>query len=220
MKWFKSKSYPTYWENYLAQFKQTQSENLHDLRFVVFDTETTGLNTKKDRILSIGCIAIQNLKIKVADQLECYLIQENFNPDTVKIHGLLKEGSLKKLNEEEAILEFINYIGNSIIVAHHASFDIAMINSSLKRMDLPKLRNKVLDTNHLFRKMKINQNKEHFSLDEIANYFSIPLHDRHTASGDAYITALILLKIIAYLNKEKQYNLNDLLRSDQRIGLI
>ena len=220
MKWFKTKSYPNFWVEYSNLFKEAQNQDLKDLRFVVFDTETTGLHIKNDRILSIGCVAIQNLQIKVADQLECYLRQENFNADTVKIHGLLKKGAFKQVDEQEAILKFLKYVDNSVLVAHHASFDVAMINSSLKRMGLPKLKNKVIDTGELFRKTKINQTKNHFSLDELAKYFNIPLHDRHTASGDAFITALIFLKIISVLSKRSLYSLSDLLKSDKRIGLL
>ena len=170
--------------------------------------------------MSIGCVGIQNFKIKVTDQLESYVIQEHFNADTVKIHGLLKEGKLSKLKEEQAIIEFLGYIENAVLVAHHAAFDVAMINNALKRMNLPKLKNKVLDTGHLFQKTKLDTSKEHFSLDELSNRFNIPLHDRHTASGDAYITAILFLKLLAILNKKEDLTLKDLLRSHKRIGLL
>lgn len=220
MNWFKSKSYPAFWAHYLEQIKIKSSQSLDELRFVVFDTETTGLNIKTDRILSIGCVAIKNLKIKVSDQLECYLDQDRFNAESVKIHGLLKDGQLAKVSEETAIENFINYLGNGIVVAHHAAFDVAMINQALSRMNLPKLKNRIIDTGHLFYKTKINQNKEHFSLDELAKQFNIPLHDRHTASGDAFITALLFLKIIAHLKQDKDYSLSDLIKSNKRIGLL
>ncbi|WP_296383072.1 3'-5' exonuclease [Winogradskyella sp.] len=220
MSWFKRKNYPDFWQNYVAHFKEKQQVDIEGIRFIIFDTETTGLNPKKDRILSIGCIGVENSRIKVADQLESYLSQEHFNVETVKIHGLLKEGKLSKIDEEEAIIEFLSYIENAILVAHHAAFDVAMVNNVLKRMQLPKLKNKVLDTGHLFQKTKLDTSKEHFGLDELSNRFSIPLHDRHTASGDAYITAVLFLKILSFLNKNNNLNLKDLLRSHKRIGLL
>lgn len=220
MNWFKRKTYPEFWEAYITHLKQSTSQDLKEVRFVVFDTETTGLNPKEDRILSIGCIGVRGFNIKVSDQLECYLKQNYFNPDTVKIHGLLKGGSLLKLNEEDAIIKFLEYVKDAVLVAHHAAFDIAMINSALKRMSLPKLKNKVLDTGHLFQKTKIDTSKAHFSLDDLSKRFNIPLHDRHTASGDAYITAILFLKLLAQFNRTGNLKLSDLLRPHHRVGLI
>lgn len=220
MNWFKRKIHPQFWNNYTSRFKHAQDQHLKTIRFVVFDTETTGLDTNKDRILSIGCIAINDLKIKVSDQLETYVNQENFNADTVKIHGLLKEGKLDKLDEQDAIIQFLDYIKDSVLVAHHAAFDVAIVNKALKRLGLPKLKNKVLDTGHLFQKTKLDTSKPHFGLDDLSKRFQIPLHDRHTASGDAYITALLFLKLVAKLNTNQDLKLKDLLRPVIRVGLL
>lgn len=56
--------------------------------------------------MALGCVGIENFKIKIADQLESYVIQKHFNADTLKIHGLLKDGKLSKIKEEKAIIEF------------------------------------------------------------------------------------------------------------------
>ena len=221
MNWFKKKIYPTFWKSYIETFKEKQNTSLENMRFVVFDTETTGLDTKQDRILSIGTITVIGNTLKVADSLECYLKQDLFNAETVKIHGLLKEGTYKKATEEEAIIQFLAHIKNSVIVAHHAAFDIAMINQALKRLNLPKLKNKVLDTGHLFKKTKLDISKNHFSLDQLSLKFNIPLHDRHTASGDAFITALLLVKLIGILKKNSpSLTLNHLLQNNNRTGLL
>lgn len=220
MNWFNRKSYPEFWKSYKNCFSKPQEQNLEKIRFVVFDTETTGLNTKNDRILSIGCIAIESLRIKVYDQLELYLKQDTFNANTVKIHGLLKEGKLLKIEEERAIELFLDYIKNAVLVAHHAAFDISMINAALARLGLPKLKNRVLDTGHIFQKTKLDNSKIHFGLDELSHRFKIPLQDRHTASGDAYITALLFLKLCSKLNTNSKFNLKDLEKSHKRIGLL
>lgn len=221
MNWLKRKTYPEYWTSYTAHFSKRQAQQLDEIRFVVFDTETTGLNTKTDRVLSIGCVAIEGLQIKVSDQLEIYLNQDTFNAETVKIHGLLKTGKLTKIETADAVIRFLDYVKDSVLVAHHAAFDVAMINAMLQRHNLPKLKNKVLDTGHLFQKTKLDTSKAHFSLDELSERFKIPMHDRHTASGDAYITALLFLKLLSKLNaKNPKLNLNDLTRSHKRIGLL
>ena len=204
MSWFKKdKNYPEFYKDYINAFKQKHND-LDSVRFVVFDTETTGLNPKSDRILSIGTVSVKAFQIDVSDSLECYLKQEQFNKDTVQIHGLLKEGNIKKLEENEAIAAFLTHIKNSVLVAHHAAFDLAMINEALKRMSLPKLKNKVIDTGQLYDKTKYIKDNKHYSLDELCATFEIKMHDRHTASGDAFITAILFLKLSGLLKKKKK----------------
>ena len=106
-------------------------------------------------------------------------------------------------------------------MAHHAAFDIAMINQALKRLNLPKLKNKVIDTGHLYKKTKLDTSKKHFSLDYLSERFKIPQHDRHTASGDAFITALLLVKLIGVLKKNNpSLSLNYLIKNNNRTGLL
>ncbi len=210
MSWFKkNRTYPDYYEAYLRTFEE-KSNDLEAVRFVVFDTETTGLDPKIDRILSIGTVAVKNFQIDISDSLECYVKQEEFNSETVKIHGILKEGSTEKIDESQAIRDFLKHIGNAVLVAHHAAFDIAMVNQALARLDLPKLKNKLVDTGQLYRKTKYVKTDKHYSLDELCDMFSITMHDRHTASGDAYLTAVLFLKISALLQqKKKKLSLRD-----------
>ena len=219
MFWLKKKKYPVFWNDYLRKFKTPQPKTVENTRFVVFDTETTGFDTLKDRILSIGAVSIFNKIINVSDSIEVYLKQEKFKAETVEIHGILKEGNLLKINENEAIEQFINYLGNAVLVAHHAAFDIEMINNALKRLNLPKLKNKCIDTGILYKKLE-GKKESHFSLDVLCAEFNIPKHDRHTASGDAFITALLFLKIISKLKKERTVHYSDLFRTGNNKGLI
>ncbi|WP_445957367.1 3'-5' exonuclease [Yeosuana sp.] len=219
MLWFKKKKYPVFWNEYLKKFKTSQPKTIENTRFVVFDTETTGFDTLKDRILSIGTISIFNNIIDVSDSIEVYLKQDEFKAETVEIHGILKEGNLVKINENDAIEQFINYIGNAVLVAHHTAFDIEMINSALKRLNLPKLKNKTIDTGILYKKLE-GKKESHISLDVLCTEFNIPKHDRHTASGDAFMTALLFLKIVSKLKQERNVHYSDLFRTSNNKGLI
>ena len=217
--WFKYKNYPFFWKQYSKKFKQKRPKSIENTRFVVFDTETTGLDIINDRILSIGAICIVNNSIDVADSFEIYLKQEAFKAETVEIHGILKEGKLSKLSESEAIENFIDFIGNSVLVAHHTAFDIEMINTALKRLELPKLKNKMIDTGILYKKLE-GKKDSHFNLDVLCKEFNIPKHDRHTAAGDAFITALLFLKIVSKLKKERNLHYSDLFRVSGKEGLL
>jgi len=217
--WFKNKNHPAFWKVYQKTFKNKTYNSFENTRFIVFDTETTGLNTSLSKILSIGAIGICSNKIDIADSFEVYLKQDDFNPETVEIHGILKEGNLEKLNEVDAIEKFIEFIKNGVLIAHHASFDIEMINAALKRMSLPKLKNKSIDTGVLYKKLQ-GRKDSHYSLDLLCDEFGIPKHDRHTASGDAYITALLFLKIISKLKKERTLHYSDLFKNQHKKSLL
>lgn len=205
---------PEYWQEYEQKFKAEPPAFAEESTFVVLDTETTGFHPRKDRMLCIGAVKISRNIIEVGTAFEVYLEQEEFNPDAVEIHGIMKNEKTARISEEEAIKKFLDYTGNSILVAHHASFDIKMINEALKRMHLPKLKNRVLDTGVLYRRTRINSNLVNrdrgYTLDEIAEAFSIDIRDRHTAAGDAFITAIAFLKILGRLKKGAPLKLKDL----------
>ncbi|WP_298314050.1 PolC-type DNA polymerase III [uncultured Aquimarina sp.] len=203
------KEFPAFWVEYLAFFdKKQQKTPIEKTRFIAFDTETTGFDYIDDRVLSIGAVAVNNTSIDVGDQLELYLEQDVFNSDTVEIHGIRKSNNLDTISESEAIEIFIKYIGNSILIAHHANFDRNMINKVLQRNGLGTLKNKFLDTGVLFSKTKhlvyrSNRKHMHYSLDELCDDLKISKSDRHTASGDAFITAIAFLKIMSKLKINK-----------------
>ncbi|MFV8224290.1 PolC-type DNA polymerase III [Christiangramia aquimixticola] len=209
--WFKkgktSRELPEFWNTYAEKFEKDLPENISEIKFVVFDTETTGFDHDKDRILSIGAVIIRKNAIDIKENFEIFLEQTTFNPDTVKIHGLIKNEKFEKVTEMEALQQFLGYIENSVLVAHHAGFDKKMINKALERNGLPRLKNRFLDTAIMYNKTRIftnfiDQNKV-FGLDEIAEDYNIELTDRHTASGDAFITALIFLKLLGKINYNK-----------------
>lgn len=210
--------HPEFWKKYIDRFDEEEKKTIYESRFVAFDTETTGFDKKEDRILSIGAVSIINKTIEVNHALELYLKQTVFNPETVKIHGLLKDDlSIDKIEELEAIEIFLDYIKNDVLVAHHASFDYSMINNMLLRHGLGKLLNNAIDTGYLFAKSKhiiYRENlKDHYSLDDLIKELNVPAVDRHTASGDALITAIIFLKIISRLDKRKNLKWDYLLKS-------
>ena len=214
--WFRNKKnihFPDFWIEYLDAFKTKHTKDISETRFVSFDTETTGFDTINDRILSIGCVSINNRTIEVNNIFEIYIKQSVFNKDSVKIHGLLKEGKLHKIEEMEALKLFLAYVKNDVLVAHHIGFDCKMINEALLRNGLGKLKNKRLDTGTLYKKSKhliYRDNLKNYSLDDLCEELKIQKVDRHTAIGDALITAFAFQKIIGRLNKNNKLKLKKL----------
>lgn len=187
--WLKiNKDYPEFWKNYLHKL-ETKSK-----RFVVFSTETSGLDTEKDVVLSIGAIGIEEDKIIIKDSFDITILQDKFNPEIAIKNGILNS-SEEKVSQADAISYFINYLGNATLVGHRVNFDIAMINQALDKLQAGRLKNEALDVEIMYQKWQQLAEDKQFSIDELATTFKISKSDRHTASGDAYITALIFLKL-------------------------
>lgn len=193
LNWLKKKGRdnPKFWETYLASFDTSNKSN----RYVIFDCESTGLDYKKDRILSIGAIAIVDNVIQVNDYFEVFVIQELFKPESVPIHGIMRNGNEEKIIEAEAIIRFLDYIKDAILIGHHINFDLELINEALNRLNVGNLKNEYMDTDAMHQKIKYLPFEEHRSLDELCEVYKIRKSDRHTASGDAFITALLFLKM-------------------------
>lgn len=207
----------------LFNFWKKEENNLFDenitieeTRFVVLDTETTGFDYDNDRILCIGALVLQNGIINVQESFEVYLEQDHYDKSTAQIHGILKDLLVKRPTELEALQQFLDFLGDSIIIAHHTIFDVTMINRALERNGLPQLQNKTLDTAYLYKKTLIQshlfERKDHYTLDDLADKFDISKKDRHTALGDAYITAIAFLKIVKKLREKKEVSLNQLFK--------
>ncbi|WP_276166345.1 3'-5' exonuclease [Zobellia alginiliquefaciens] len=212
----RKKNYPDFWMKYEAKFEKKASYALPEIRFVVFDTETTGFDYDNDRILSIGALSVKNNSIHISDSFEAFLYQHFYHAKNIEIHGILQEERHERITELEALIQFLDYIGNSVLVAHHAGFDKNMINYALKRHGMPDLKNKFLDTSVLYKRTLINSPllpvKPQYSLDELAEKFDISKKDRHTALGDAYITAIAFMKIVQKLKLKKNFSAKKLLK--------
>jgi DNA polymerase-3 subunit epsilon len=188
--WIKNinKEYPEFWKLYLSKF-ETKSN-----RYVILSTETTGLNPKKDVILSFGAIAIINDIIRIGDNFEVVILQYKYLHDNGLSNEFLIESKLAKLAEPQAIQAFINYIGNSVLVGHRIHFDIEIINDILEKMGCGKLKNEALDVEIMHQKLMDLSNKP-FSLENLVQSYTIPQIERNTASNDAYAIALLFVRL-------------------------
>ncbi len=192
--WFKKirKDYPKFWETYLNYFNENQEDQI---RYVAFNCKTTGLDYNVDRILSIGAVAIKNNQIIVGDFMEVFLQQDIFKPESVTMYGILKEGKENKIVEAEAIIRFLSFIKDATLVGHNVNFDIEMINHVLDRLNVGSLKNQAMDIGVMHQKLKNLAYEPQITLDELCEIYKIKKSDRHTASGDAFIIALLFLKL-------------------------
>lgn len=180
--------------------KQTFPEyTLDSSRFVVFDTETTGfLYNKKDEIISIGAVAIEN------GQVSKSYFSEFVNPNrpipeiTTEITGITNDMVADCPDVLTVLDQFLEFKGLSPLIAHSASFDLNFINSKLRLYCGHRLNTPTIDT-LLLAELLFPKEKSLRSLDSLAQYYDIRPVGRHTALGDALITAQIYLKMLESL---------------------
>lgn len=188
--WIKNinKEYPDFWKSYLAKFDGKSN------RYVVLSTETTGLNPKKDVILSFGALAVVNDIIRIGDNFEVVILQYKYLHDNGLSNEFLIESKLSKLAEPQAMQALVEYIGNAVLVGHRIHFDIEMINDVLEKMECGKLKNEALDIEIMHQKLMDITNKS-FSLEDLIKQYKLPLNEKNSASDDAYSIALLFLKL-------------------------
>ena len=201
-------AWPDWYRTYLAAFEQTPlhpEQLVSSVPLVVLDAETTGLDVRQDRIVSIGALSVLGNSIHLADKFEAYLPTPAASNDTaaIIIHGILPNSQRYRYTEAPRLLsDLLGYLGTRPIVGHHIGFDVAMINRSLARHGAGPLRNQVVDTATLAQRLQPAgywTSPEMYSLDTLAKRYRIPLSDRHTALGDCYITAVLWLKLLTRL---------------------
>jgi DNA polymerase-3 subunit epsilon len=189
--------------SYLANFTETWSAGtpVDDVRFVVLDSETTGLDPRRDRLITIGAVVVQGGEILIEDSFEV-MLQLAYNNSSVTVHGITRDEAREGYQEREAIELFLDYLRDGVIVGHHIGHDIEALNQALNRHFGGRLENRSLDTMDLT--LHLNDDgafagremAQGFSLDGLCDMFGIPPHDRHTAGGDALITALVFLRLL------------------------
>jgi DNA polymerase-3 subunit epsilon len=172
-----------------------------DVRFVVLDSETTGLNPRTDRLITIGAVAVQGGEILLNDAFDA-LVRVPENTSAVTVHGVTRDESRAGLEEPEALERFLGYVRDGVIVGHHIGHDIATFDAAYERHWGARLLNRSMDTMDLTLHLELagafagRPPIRRFTLDALCEMFGVIPHDRHTASGDAFITALVLLRLL------------------------
>ena len=164
--------------------------------FTVFDTETTGLEPKHCRVVEAGAIRFDAMGIKARFNA---LINPGtpMPPEVTKINGIT-DGMLKGQPDAAGVLpDFIRFIGDSVLIAHNAPFDISFINEELARLGKPALKNRVIDTRIFAKEMFPDLPK--YALQELAVRFGIQAIDAHRAEDDARVCMELFLVCLGRL---------------------
>ena len=168
--------------------------SLREQRWVVLDLETTGLNLNKDLVLSIGAVVIEDGAIDFSQQFERTLQRHahKLGP-SVLLHGLGPSAIAAGSDPVDALLDFMEFVGDSPLLAFHAPFDQHMLGRALKDSLGYRLQHKFLDVADMAPLLCPQAHIREAGLDDWINWFQLQIYERHNASADAMATAELAL---------------------------
>lgn len=197
-------------EGYLVDDLKQLVENSRNQRlsdtFVVFDIETTGFSSSKNRIIEIGAVKVKDGE--VIDKYSTFV-----NPDVPipfeieKLTGINDNMVLPYPGIKEILPQFLEFCSDAVLVAHNASFDVSFIAYNASQLGL-EFDPTVMDTVALARLLLPNLNR--YKLDTVAKALNISLENHHRAVDDAGCTALIFTAFVKMIRDRGVETLDEL----------
>lgn len=166
-------------------------------RLVILDTETTGLSARSgDRIIEVGCVeVVGNMETGRTFHRFVNPGGRRVEPEAFEVHGISDEFLADKPKFREIQREFFDFIGDSAMVIHNASFDMGFIEAERALLGLPKMTNKVIDS---LRIARLKYPGQKVSLDILCNRLGVDAsgRDLHGALIDASLLAQVYIKMM------------------------
>lgn len=180
---------------------------LEKARYCIFDLETTGLSSRFDHIIEFGGVIVENREVKQTLQMFIKPPVE-LSAFTTNLTSITQQDLKDAKSFEESCDEILNFIGDSVLVAHNASFDVNFLNDALVRANRKPLENPVIDTLDLSYSMHADR-KAH-RLGNVARIYNIKYDEEvaHRADYDAKILSDVYLNMLNELKDVE--TLNDL----------
>ncbi|GAB1393597.1 exonuclease domain-containing protein [Rhodocyclaceae bacterium] len=179
---------------------------LTDLTYTVFDTETTGLQPSEgDEIIQIGAVRIVNNRLLRHENIDQIIDpQRPLRPEGIPIHGITEEMVRGQPTIAKILPQFHAFCEGTVLVAHNAAFDMRFLQMKEETLGI-RFTHPVLDT--LLLSAVIHPNQESHKLEAIAERLGITIIGRHTALGDAIVTAEVFQRMLPLLADKGIYTL-------------
>ena len=177
---------------------------LRHQRWVVVDLETSGLNLNRDLVLSIGAVVIEDGAVDFSQLFERTLQRTDTKlSPSVLIHGLGPSAIAAGSDPVEALLDFMEFVGDSPLLAFHAPFDQHMLGRALKDSLGYRLAHPFLDVADIAPLLCPEANMREAGLDHWIEHFNLQVGERHHASADALATAELMLILFSRARQQQ-----------------
>lgn len=159
---------------------------------IVLDTETTGLDYTRERMVEFAAVRLENGKI--TDEYQTLINpHQHIRKSSIAIHGITPEMVEDAPSEEEVMPKILEFIGDHPIVAHNVIFDYSFINEAKLRLTGEKFDNPRIDSQMMFK--EIAPELESHGLEALTTRFNVELNNHHRAMADAMGLALAYPKL-------------------------
>ncbi len=170
-----------------------QQRKLIDETYIVFDVETTGLSAVYNTIIELAAVKVRNGEI--IDSFESFANpHEKLTNTIIELTGITDDMLIDAPNIGDVLQDFKAWIGNDILVAHNASFDIGFINAGFRKLGFSDVENPVIDTLELAR--FLHPEMKNHRLNTLCKKFDIELVSHHRAIYDAKATGYLLWRLL------------------------
>ena len=180
--------------------------------YIVFDIETTGFSSIRDRIIEIGAVKVENGEI--VDRFSTFVNPERPIPfEITNLTSITDEMVMDSPSIDVILPQFLEFVGDGVLVAHNAGFDVGFIGQNCRNLGLDD-RFVYLDTVALARVLLPTLSK--YKLNIVAKALNISLENHHRAVDDAGATAEIFVKFVEMLEKDHITTLREVNRYGDR----
>jgi DNA polymerase III subunit epsilon len=180
-------------------------ENPPPNEWVSLDCETTGLDVRKDEIISIGAVRIVGNHIMTSQRLELLVRPERgISAESIRIHRLREQDVAQGLPVQEAMRQLLHFIGSRPLVGYFLEFDVAMLNRTIQpllgiQLPQPQIEVSALYHDYKFHQLPPSHQQGNVNLDlrfsTVMKDLNLPVRDAHDALNDAVMAALAFIKL-------------------------
>ena len=158
--------------------------SLADVTLTAFDFETTGLHAGIDKIVEFGAVQFRDGTQTGSFEALCNP-GIPIHPDAARVSGITDDMVAGQPSVPEVLQRFIDFVGDSVLVAHNAQFDLGFLRAALLEFGLPDMKNQVIDTQKLAQRAFPGQKS--YALQNLVAHLGIPPNTAHRAKDDAYM---------------------------------
>ena len=196
---------------------ELMQRRIDELDYVVFDTETTGLRPNSgDELIQIGAVRVSYGKLLEHETFDTLINPDrHIPPSSTRFHGITNEMVSDAPGVATALRRFHNYLGDVVLVAQNAAFDMQFLRNA-ERFAGVKFDQPLVDT--MLASFCLHPDDSDHTLDAVATRYGVDISGRHTALGDALVTAHVLCRMLPLLISDGITTLGDLLQRTEDIG--
>lgn len=218
--WFRRDKHPAIIANHRRLERFDQTKPIETYQFVSLDTELTGLELRRDAIVSIGAVRIEGLQIITGNNFFSYVRPKRSMPKVSTLIHRITPDQIESAPELRKVMpDFVDFVGNALLVGHCIALDMAFINRAARTLMGGRVRNPCLDSMKLAQVYEERERVGHYDRVEVAagynlktlsEKYHLPQFEQHDALGDAFQAACLFVFVVKKMQNLGCRTLRDL----------